>query len=80
MEGAHPNLFYTAFRSPHPTTVDLIFVRCCSVHAGCHVLLNSGPLILAGGKLLILGTIRHLDSKRDLRYGGRELPPNKPNG
>jgi len=71
MEGAHPicSTVRSALHTPQP--FDPIFGRCCSVHARCHVFLNRGRLILAGGKLLITGTIRHLDSERDRRYGGR---------
>jgi hypothetical protein len=50
------------------------------MQAKCHIFLDLDLLLLAGGKLLITGTIRHLFSERDHAMADANLRLNKPNG
>jgi len=80
MEAAHHNLTDSAFPSPHPTTVSLTFVAGVQCKRGAISSFDLGLLLLAGGKLLITGTIRHLFGEREHAMADAKVRFNKPNG
>jgi len=70
MEVAHP-LIFRAFRSPHPTTVDLIFRSLVYVHAMCQS--HALPTYIG-----MLGFAAYMEERTARR--GRQGCALKPNG